>query len=611
MQGPASSLASGFVVHTGGRQSAPQAHGAISGSGVSWHAHLGTDLFILGHCLLGAAERSARFAAAVDADDPGRVADWPGSYSAIVCRTDGITVYSDLAGQFPLYCSRRGDETLIGPEARALAVRHGRDEPDPVTAAARIACPAVLPMWAQRSPYTGVERIAGGTVLRITGSSVRWHQERPPLPVDGMTLAEGGALLRDALISAVRARCASGPVTSDLSGGLDSASVAFLAARYSSSPVTSVVYHHPLAPAGDLAEAIRCAELEPRIDLKMVRGSERTLPFAELGKALREGRPLAAAAGWPLEPSQGSLVPARSASRLSIAPEAGAGVHLTGEGGDAVLMAAPSYLADLARTRSWRRLTTHCAGYARLRYVSPARLAVRSARLGRTSPGRALRTLAAELERPARPTTPDWADLVGWWPPCGQAAMWLTSRMRRRLAGIASDPETARAVPEEATPAGLAAVTDLRNSGEAQGYLRSLGAHLGIQVHAPFLDSGVIRSALSVPAETRADPRRYKPLLCSAMTGLVPESVLDRRTKGDYAAEDYLGARAAVDILHALLRDSRLASLGVIEPAPVRAAVDRMASGIRVPLGALNTLLATEIWLRAAEEVRVGEPVTC
>lgn len=582
----------------------------MSGPDVSRHSHMDADLVVLGHCLLGTAERSARFAAAVDAGDPGRMADWPGSYSAIVRRPGGVTVYSDLAGQFPLYCSRRGGETLIGPEPRVLAVLHGRDEPDPVTVAAHIVCPAVLPVWSRRSPYLGVDRIAGGAVFRVTGDSVLWHEERTPLPVHGMTLEEGGMLLRDALTDAIRTRCADTLVTSDLSGGLDSASVTFLAARYSSAPVTSVVYHQPLAPAGDLADAIRCARLEPRIDLKVVRGSERTLPFAELVEAVRAGCPLATAVPWLPEPSQAALVPARSASRLMAVSEVGAGMHLTGEGGDAVLMAAPSYLADLARSRSWRRLAAHCAGYARLRHISPARLAVRSARLSRTSPGQALRALAAELEKPAR-QDPGWADQVGWWPPCGEAGAWLTGRMRRQLAGVASDPGTARALPDGVTPAGLAAITDLRRSGEAQSYLRELGASLGIQVHAPILDAGVIRSALSVPAATRADPRFYKPLLRSAMAGLVPGGVLDRRTKGDYVAEDYRGARAAVDVLHAMLRDSRLASLGVIEPDPVHAAVDRMACGIRVPLGALNTLIATEIWLRAGEEARTGEAVPC
>jgi asparagine synthase (glutamine-hydrolysing) len=130
-------------------------------------------------------------------------------------------------------------------------------------------------------------------------------------------------------------------------------------------------------------------------------------------------------------------------------------------------------------------------------------------------------------------------------------------------------------------------------------------------VHAPFLDTAAVRAALAVPAVTRADPWSYKPLLQSALTGLVPSEVFARRTKGDYSAEDYRGARRAITELRTLLRDSRLADLGVIEPGPVLAALDRMVTGIGVPLGPLNTLLATELWLRTMNDGREGVLSAC
>jgi asparagine synthase (glutamine-hydrolysing) len=127
-----------------------------------------------------------------------------------------------------------------------------------------------------------------------------------------------------------------------------------------------------------------------------------------------------------------------------------------------------------------------------------------------------------------------------------------------------------------------------------------------VAVHAPFLDTAAVRAALAVPALTRADPWSYKPMLQSALTGLVPADVFARRTKGDYSGEDYRGARQAVAELRALLRDARLADLGVIEPGPVLAALDRMVTGIGVPLGPLNTVFATELWLRSMSDGRDG-----
>lgn len=574
----------------------------------------GAQLLLFGHCLLGVAEIAAEFAAAAENGDLDRVAEWPGAYSAIIIRQGNVTAYTDLAGQFPLYYSQRDGEILISPDSVDLAAAHGRG-PDPLSAAAHIVCPGVLPLWWGRSAYSGICRLEGGMTLRARPGCFDIEPSRLPWPVPGMSLTEGGARLRAALTEGVRARCARQRVSADFSGGLDSSAIAFLAADLSAAPVTSVVYHQPLAPASDLADAMRLASLTPSIDLSVVRGSARTLPFAGLATGAAE--PGAAVAvpptvvDWPraAEPSPRTLSVRRDAARLAVAAESGACLHLTGEGGDAVLMAAPSYLADLARQRALRALWRHCGEYARLRHVGPAALATSAIRLARTSPGAALQALAGELATPAAPST-GWTGLISWWPP-SDTANWLTGDLRRRLAELAGDPETARVVPQGAGPADLAALTDLRRSGDAQRHLRAVGGSCGLAVHAPFLDTAVVRAALEVPAVTRADPWSYKPMLRSALTGLVPTALLARRTKGDYSAEDYRGARRAIDGLRMLLHDSRLADLGVIEPRPVLAVLDRMAAGVAVPLGPLNMLLATEIWLRSAGGGRNGKQSTC
>ena len=553
-------------------------------------------LLIVGHCLLDGAERDAALAAAVRGGDLGQVAAWPGAYSAVVLRQETVTAYADLSDQFPLYYSRRGDEVLIAADPAALAAAHGR-RPDPLAAAMHIACPGVLPLWQGRSPYAGVSRLPGGAVLRARRGSVTVQQAAVPLPVAGRSLAEGAGQLRDALVHAVGARSAGRQVSADFSGGLDSTSVAFLAAASARPPVAVIAYHQPLAPAGDLPYATRYAALDERLLLTVVAGSERTLPFAGTSS------PVAVSPGAASEPHPGWLAAGRSLARLTAARESGASLHLTGEGGDAILLPAPSYLATLVRRGKPLTLFRHAGAYARLRQAAPAALAGQAVRLAGMTAQRALSGLAGELAGSA-PRGGRWSDFIGWWPPAGAAASWLTGPVRRQLAEAAADPATARAVPSGVSPADLAALADVRRSGDAQRQLRELAAPLGLAVHAPFLDSAVIRAALSVPAVVRASPSAYKPLLGAALGDLLPAEVLGRRTKGNYAAEQYAGARAALGGLRAQLRDSRLAALGVIEPGAVTAVLDRMAAGIAVPLGPLNTLLATESWLRDAEEPR-------
>lgn len=279
---------------------------------LSQYEHRGLRLLVWGHALLSAALCRAEFATAVDTGDIERLANWPGSYSAVVMSVDGITAYADLAGQFPLYYSQLNGELLIAPDPGPLACRHSRNI-DAVTAAAQIACPSVLPLWSERSSYAGVHRLPGGATLRADSRGLRVMSGRSPLPTEGMTLTEGATALRTALDGAVRSRRARQQVVStDFSGGLDSTSLAFLAAASGPHPVPSIVYHQPLAPAGDLPAATRSAGLDPRIDLIVVRGSEQTLPFAGLS--------------WPpgnAEPAVGGLPyssePARGRSRLTAA----------------------------------------------------------------------------------------------------------------------------------------------------------------------------------------------------------------------------------------------------------------------------------------------------
>jgi asparagine synthase (glutamine-hydrolysing) len=569
------------------------------------HEHQVFRLLLVGDCLLSTADRAARFSAAAAAGNLDRIAEWPGSFSAIVLSPERITAYSDLAGQFPLYHSRRHGELLISTDPHLVAIAHDRG-PDAVTAAIHIACPSTLPMWSTRTAYRNVEQIAGGAVIRVDARSLRMQLDttRLPMPTEGCSLADGAIGLRDALVAAVRSRSEGHPVSADFSGGFDSTSIAFLAARYCSQPVTAITYHQPLAPAEDIEDATRFASLDRRIALNVVRGSADTLPYSGLtGQA--------SASTWlSPEPSPAALAACRTALRLDTAVASGARLHLTGEGGDALLLTAPSYLARLVRPQHARTLFRHCASYGRLRYVSPTHLAARAVRLAVTDASHALTALAAELEHP-NGRAERWPDLISWWPPAGEAATWLTASMRRELAGIAADPVTARAVPLTTGPADLAALTNLRRSGQAHRQLRELAQSAGIPAHAPFLDSSVITAALSAPVEARTDPRAYKPLLQAALVGLVPNEVFGRRTKGDYAAEDYRGARAASQRLRDLLRDSRLAALGVIEPGALDATINRLLAGVAVPRGPLNMLLATESWLRSADQVQTEELPRC
>lgn len=549
---------------------------------------------VMGQCMVD----DQRFAAdAQRALESGRwepLTRWPGSYLTIMVRENELTAFADLAGQYPLYYTHVGGRTVFGSHAGATATAAGLvNRPDSITVAAQTFCPTATVLTDGRSVFSGVSRLGGGQALSVArdGTPRRWTYETLA-PNAETSLSDGAHALRSALDDAVRDRVHSRQhLTADFSGGQDSTSVAFLAARHRTCPLPVFTYHHPGAPAGDLEYAERYALLDRRMSLEVVLGNADTLTYREL-PSLAVDVPDPAAVSWP-----------RTRLRLKRIADTGTGVHLNGEGADALLVAPPAYLADLASRGMLRRLSRDASILARRHCESPATVLAKSVRLATTSMGSALHQLANQLERPVDRST-RWLDAISWWPALGAEGTWLTRSMRRQLA------ELARATAPIASPAdGLgigdfAALGELRASGAVQRQLSETARSFSVWPQAPFLDNDVLRACTKVPAHRRADPTTIKPLLRHAMSGLVPDQVFTRRTKGNYSGEDYHGARLALSELKAHIARSRLADLGVIEPGAVIASLDQVRTGAAVPIPALNRLLGADLWLEGWAEVR-------
>jgi asparagine synthase (glutamine-hydrolysing) len=287
-------------------------------------------------------------------------------------------------------------------------------------------------------------------------------------------------------------------------------------------------------------------------------------------------------------------------SRLSRAAELGSDGHLVGEGGDVVVGSPPSHVADLAKRLELAMLWRACVGWARIRGRAPVTLLRRAVWLGATSRRSALRTLADVLDRGYPIGEETWESRsIGYWSqPHGH---WLTNGARARLAAHARD--TADHLTDDGLEVGDAVTLgQLRQQALTQQVIRATGAEFGIPVHAPFLDTEVVRTCLSLTARLRADPAAPKPLLCAALAGLVPETVLARRTKGDYTRDAHQGVRRAAVALRRMLSESVAADHGLIEPRPVQEALDGAIVGLPTPWGQLNQVFAVEVWLRRYEQ---------
>src|SRR5207248_433693 len=110
-------------------------------------------------------------------------------------------------------------------------------------------------------------------------------QLRPlPGPKVGSLCADAAsAVLRDVLLTAVERRmCGASNLSTDLSGGLDSSTLAVLAAQ-AGGRLVAVTYADPYAVNDeDVHFARTVAAAEPRLHHVVVTGDETTLPFTAL-----------------------------------------------------------------------------------------------------------------------------------------------------------------------------------------------------------------------------------------------------------------------------------------------------------------------------------------
>lgn len=513
-----------------------------------------------------------------------------GSCVVIAVRSDDVVMIGDVAGQRVVFYAQAPDrQVVVSSHVACVADLVGR-ELDRRGVVARLLVPDVADVWWTTTPWRRVRTLRPGWLLRIRrADSAVIVTPFARLPVPDRGLPAGGAALRTALQRAVRVRVsAARRPTVDLSGGLDSSTVAVLAAGlHDGLPALTVS-----APGvEDAALAADVAAKVPRLRQELLHLPPSLLPYAGLDAV-------------PVldEPDAGVATFGRERWRLSQVAAFGSDLHLGGDGGDAVLLASPAYLADLASPRRMRWLWRHASGWARLRHHAPHTLIRTAVAASRMSYREGLRRTATSLAAGVS-GSPGWPRLVMW---CGVSgvATWAMPEARVMVADMLREHAAQQRMPVVPGEFGIgdtAAWLSLNAFSRSQRVYDQMASACGVNHHAPYLDDEVVRACWSVPAWVRTTPEHAKPLLAHAVSDLVPRRLTARSTKGDYTSLAYQGLRQHADTLTELFTRSRLAELGLIDETKILAELRRGIAGLPISLGAFDAVLATELWLRTSQ----------
>lgn len=503
-----------------------------------------------------------------------------------------------LPGAFHLVASIGGEVRAQGSVSTACQIFHGAvdgisvaaDRPQTVASFTgagvqedRLALQLLSPFgppWplSLECLWRGVHAVPPGhcLVIRPNGSERTrrwWREPHPDLP-----LSTGATVLREVLQDAVDARTRGGGVLSaDFSGGMDSTSLCFLAARTARQLVT--VHYRSLDPTNDdNTWASRCADGLTGARHVVVPAGEAPTWYSKLSAA---------------DPDlEGPLPFVRSRAQTEhlarLVAGLGATRHLQGIGGDELFHPSALHLHALVRrhpiasipyvrtTRSMRRWSLRTtlrtlmggASYAGWMAGTTARFAGERGPQGR-------------FDWELAPMMPPWA-----------TADAVEAARRLVMESAARCPEPLSPLPVHHEMLRL-----LQVDGWAVRRNARIAAQFGVALQAPYLDDRVIETAMSIRLTDRMRAGQQKHVLGSAMRGVVPH-VLDRTTKGDASAELYAGLREHRRELSELCDDSRLVRLGLADADALRAVVLGSHSDTR-PLMPFDPTLATELWLRA------------
>ncbi|MFE1437418.1 lasso peptide isopeptide bond-forming cyclase [Streptomyces sp. NPDC058739] len=510
----------------------------------------------------------------------------PGSFHLLACVDGRIHARGTASGLRLVFHAPVDGVQVAATRADVLAAALGA-EPDPEQVAVRLLWPVPHPLY-QAPMWRGVSAVAPHDALELSADGrrarhVRWWT--PPEPV--VPLQTGAPRVREALVEAVAARTRRGGVVScDLSGGLDSTSICFLADR---SPARVVASTWPgRDPADtDLYWAEQAAGSLPEVEHVVWDAEESPLVYTEL----------LGIDDLLDEPTIGVMDRSRVLHHLPALAARGSRLHLTGIGGDHVAWCSEAYYHRLARTRPLFALRQLRGFRALWQWPLGGMLRV-------LADSRSYGTWLADAGERLRGPLPDTVSAGLGWGMSPRLFDWVTPRAEELVRGALRDGAE-RAEPLHRDRGLHNDLEQIRSCSRIIRQWDHMAARTGVPMASPFLDDRVIEACLAVRPAERVSPWRYKPLLTAAMHGIVPEPCLRRANKAAASRDAADGLRRHRGDLMALWEDSHLARMGLVDPGMLRRLAQRPATP-ELRDAVLYSTIAAEVWLRSLTKVTGG-----
>ncbi|MBH8605594.1 asparagine synthase [Thermoactinomyces sp. CICC 10522] len=470
--------------------------------------------------------------------DPADLLFLRGNYRTIVSLPDQLWLFPDLGNVRPMYYANVGSRLYFS--SHLSAIHQYTNSPLNISWFKQSLLTGESHLTGE-TPYKGIYTIPPTYGLRVTEKKCllfrAWKpEEEPPLDIE-----EAQEMLREELVDAIHLRCKGKQVTSELSGGLDSSTLTWLAAQVSQVKAITMLGKEEIE---DVRIAKQVANASSAIHQHFL--SYEVAPIYADMESIKSDLPIS----FLWSAANGQAI-------WKWAKEQDSEIHFSGEGGDAVLEADISYLSDLFVRGKWKTGISHATRWARKKKDSPWKWIIKSVQQRRKLSNHPIR------------------------------AEWY--RFEPESHGLF---EETRCLPT---------LKNIWMVGNVSYGMRDLAGQEGVNISVPFFDHPILRICLRVPPEKKTNPDEYKPILKRAFASTLPAELLNRNTKGDYTPDVYHGIRQHFEWFQRTFQKMRLAEMGLVEPSMFQETLKRFVMGLSIPLWEFNQTIALELWIRNKE----------
>ncbi len=119
-----------------------------------------------------------------------------------------------------------------------------------------------------------------------------------------------------------------------------------------------------------------------------------------------------------------------------------------------------------------------------------------------------------------------------------------------------------------------------------------------LEIRYPYLDRDLLEFLYAIPREQLVRPHQRRSLMRRALAGIVPDGIVNRRTKAFIARLPVVALSEEWTGLSYSLKDMITEELGIVDRKAFLSAMERARRGLAVPMVSLICTLQIEFWLR-------------